>query len=55
MKIYHGSKNGIEGNIKPSSRIDCDFGTGFYMSESKHLCEAWVSDYKFKSPKVYEL
>lgn len=55
MKIHHGSKNGIEGDIKPSSRIDCDFGAGFYMSESKHLCEAWVSDYKFKSPKVYEL
>ena len=55
MRLFHGSKNGIIGDIKPSSRCDCDFGTGFYMSESKHLCEAWVSDYKFGAPKVYEL
>lgn len=55
MILFHGSKNGIIGDIKPNSRCDCDFGTGFYMSESKHLCEAWVSDYKFDNPKVYEL
>ena len=29
--LYHGSKKGIEGYIKPSSREDCDFGCGFYM------------------------
>lgn len=55
MQLFHGSKNGIEGDIKPISRCDCDFGAGFYMSESKHLCEAWVSDFKYNTPKIYEL
>jgi transcriptional regulator with XRE-family HTH domain len=29
--LYHGSKSGIEGEIKPLSRERCDFGQGFYM------------------------
>lgn len=29
--LYHGSKKGIEGQLSPSSRPDCDFGKGFYM------------------------
>lgn len=29
--LYHGSKRGIEGNILPISRQECDFGSGFYM------------------------
>ena len=28
--LYHGSKEGIIGNIQPLSRGDCDFGVGFY-------------------------
>ena len=28
--FYHGSKQGIVGNIQPKSREDCDFGCGFY-------------------------
>lgn len=28
--LYHGSKQGIVGNIQPLSRVDCDFGAGFY-------------------------
>lgn len=31
MVLYHGSKSGIQGNIKPISRDRCDFGAGFYM------------------------
>ncbi len=31
MILYHGSKAGIEGKVKASSRSECDFGTGFYM------------------------
>ena len=31
MVLYHGSKSGIEGAIKPYSRSECDFGSGFYM------------------------
>lgn len=31
ITLYHGSKSGIEGNIAPISRSECDFGKGFYM------------------------
>ena len=29
--LFHGSKSGIEGDIMPKSRSQCDFGKGFYM------------------------
>ena len=29
--LYHGSKEGIVGDIAPISRDQCDFGKGFYM------------------------
>lgn len=29
--FYHGSKKGIVGKIAPLSRVECDFGQGFYM------------------------
>lgn len=32
--LYHGSKNGIVGDIAPISRDECDFGKGFYMGTS---------------------
>lgn len=31
VTLYHGSKSGIVGKIRPISREDCDFGMGFYM------------------------
>ncbi len=31
LVLYHGSKKGIEGDIAPISREECDFGKGFYM------------------------
>lgn len=34
MVLYHGSKKGIEGDIAPKSRGECDFGRGFYMGTS---------------------
>ncbi|MCL2165045.1 MAG: DUF3990 domain-containing protein [Oscillospiraceae bacterium] len=33
--LYHGSKSGITGDIKPISREQCDFGKGFYMGTEK--------------------
>lgn len=29
--FFHGSKSGLEGDISPRSRSQCDFGKGFYM------------------------
>jgi len=31
LTLYHSSKAGIQGSIKPISRNHCDFGSGFYM------------------------
>ena len=31
LRLYHGSKKGIDGEIAPISRSECDFGRGFYM------------------------
>ena len=31
--VYHGSRGGLDGPIKPLSRARCDFGRGFYMGE----------------------
>lgn len=42
--LYHGSKSGIVGDIRPSSRENCDFGRGFYMGESAANAKAFVAD-----------
>ncbi|MDR0309199.1 MAG: DUF3990 domain-containing protein, partial [Candidatus Methanoplasma sp.] len=34
--LYHGSRTGIEGEIRPMSRSSCDFGRGFYMGTQAH-------------------
>ena len=37
--LYHGSKSGLVGDIKPISRERCDFGKGFYMGTTPdELC-----------------
>lgn len=36
MRLYHGSKGGIESAIRPISRDLCDFGRGFYMGTETH-------------------
>lgn len=34
-ELYHGSKNGIHGNINPTvDRESCDFGKGFYTGDN---------------------
>jgi len=35
VMLYHGSKSGIVGDIKPISRNLCDFGKGFYMGTER--------------------
>ena len=34
LVLYHGSKKGIDGEVNPISRNECDFGKGFYMGTS---------------------
>ena len=49
--LYHGSKNGINGEIKPISRDRCDFGRGFYMGTTPEQSLTLVCD--FEDAKFY--
>lgn len=54
MRLYHGSKNGIIGNIRPDlSRSMCDFGRGFYLGDIPEqpigLIAGWTNH------KLYEM
>lgn len=44
--LYHGSKSGIEGKIKPISRKQCDFGEGFYMGTEPSQALTLICDYE---------
>ena len=49
--LYHGSKSGIEGDIAPKSRKQCDFGKGFYMGTEPSQVLTLICDYE--SAKFY--
>lgn len=49
--LYHGSKSGIEGDIAPKSRKQCDFGEGFYMGTEPRQALTLICDYE--SAKFY--
>lgn len=51
--LYHGSKGGIRGDIKPSSRELCDFGRGFYLGESPDQAKSIISEYD--NPIFYKI
>lgn len=40
--LYHGSRGGIDGSIKPISRVRSDFGAGFYMGENPEQAKGLV-------------
>ena len=46
MVLYHGSKSGIQGEIKPASRDRCDFGAGFYMGTDPLQPLTLICDYE---------
>lgn len=49
--LYHGSKSGISFPIKPNSRTECDFGSGFYLSDN--ALQALTLVCNEKSPVFY--
>ena len=53
VRLYHGSKTGIEGSIAPISRSTCDFGRGFYMYADPDQPRALVC--AFPTAHVYTL
>ncbi len=51
--LYHGSRGGIVGDIKPESRSRCDFGRGFYMGTNKDQARTLVANDQV--PYLYKL
>ncbi len=49
--LFHGSKSGIEGDIMPISRSQCDFGKGFYMGTEVVQPLTLICNYK--NPILY--
>lgn len=49
--LYHGSKKGIVGNVRPISSAYCDFGKGFYMGTDPAQPLTLVCDEK--APQFY--
>ena len=45
MLLYHGSKSGIQGDIKPKSIAACDFGCGFYMGDKPDQPKGLIASY----------
>lgn len=44
LMVYHGSKRiiAIEDIKFPGPRENCDFGSGFYVTDNKHTAEEWI-------------
>lgn len=65
LTLYHGSKSGIDGDIRPISRNKCDFGAGFYMGTDVHqpltlVCTQvepalYVVDFDTRGLKIVEI
>ena len=53
IRLFHGSKNGIQGKIKPVSRELCDFGKGFYMGTEQEQPKTLICNYV--NAAMYEL
>lgn len=53
LTFYHGSRQGISGNIQPISRPNCDFGSGFYMGTNSLQIKGPLSTQH--DPKFYEI
>ena len=53
VRVYHGSKQGLVGPIRPISRPCCDFGRGFYMGSEPTQPKTLICN--ADEPKFYEL
>lgn len=53
ITLFHGSRGGIAGDIKPISRERCDFGQAFYMGTNPEQAKSLVSN--DSDPYFYKL
>jgi len=44
MKLYHGSNKEVVKPIYGYGRADCDYGSGFYMSDDYNAASMWASN-----------
>ena len=44
ITLYHGSKRGLDNITCNGSRLDCDFGSGFYLSTSINSAISFIED-----------
>ena len=44
MRLFHGSDKEITKPIYGYGRVDCDYGSGFYMCADKNAAKMWASD-----------
>lgn len=51
--VYHGSRGGLFGDIRPISRSRCDFGVGFYMGDNKAQAKGLIVE--TENPTLYTL
>ena len=49
--LFHGSRGGLDGRIRPESRARTDFGPGFYLTDDVITAKTWVSSDQL--PVVY--
>ena len=42
--LFHGSRGGIDGKIRPISRVRCNFGQGFYLGTDAQQAKSIVID-----------
>lgn len=45
LTLFHGSKDGLHGPIRPISRDRCDFGRGFYMGTQREQPQTLICSY----------
>ena len=56
LRLYHGSKAGLDGAISPArSRTACDFGQGFYMGAEAHQPRTLICGRDASRPTLYTL
>jgi hypothetical protein len=53
LVLYHGSRGGLDGDIKPISRARCDFGKGFYTGNNPQQVKGLIAEDSM--PVFYEL
>ena len=53
VRVYHGSRGGLQGAIRPESDSSADFGSGFYMGDEITQPQTLICE--VKTPVLYTL